>query len=96
MRKVLAAGETAIVVRRNNFDEELQKELDHMSKQQKKGTLCIDDEWRGPDISSTRVRSAIKSGDWTAVDSMLPNGVGAYLREYYLRVGLSSTTSLLN
>lgn len=82
----MAAGETVIVVRRNNHDEELRTAVKRMPANSK-GMLCVDEDWMGPDISSSRIRSAIKSGDWAGADSMLPPGVAGHVREYYGRVG---------
>ena len=80
---MLNGGHMIIVVRRNSYDQALQDAVERVPPKQL-AQLCIDEEWSGPDISSSRIRSALKAGDWQAVTAMVPPRVPEVIRAHLL------------
>jgi hypothetical protein len=74
-----ADGDLVIIVRRNRYDDELARSLQSLPAN-RLAQLCVNEEWDGPDISSSRIRSMIKSGDWRAAAAMMTPEVASLLQ----------------
>ncbi len=83
--KRLPAAVPLAVVRRNQHDEQFSQLAEETAGNPRVHMVA---DWHGPDLSSTRVRTALASHNHRALRAMLPECVYKYLEEHQLATKL--------